>query len=129
MDGEGDLYTSLCGAPVVASCYSSCGLDLAYLNRASPEPLGGVLCVMIEPDLHRYYRDYSGLDALPLVELGLAGEVTEPGAVKEAIMRVSGREWRHLCQARAREVLPPPEQAAACIAAVIREDLSGPGNQ
>ncbi len=125
MDGDGDLYTSLCGASVVASCYSSCGLDLAYLNRAAPEPLGGVLCVMVEPDLRRYYRDYSGLDALPLVELGLAGEVTEPGAMAEAIMRVSDREWRHLCQARAREVLPPPERAAACIAAVIRDDLSG----
>lgn len=122
------LSEALSAATVVASCYSSCGLDLAYLNRVSPRPLGGVVCLMFEPDIRHYYREYSGLARLPLAELGLALEVDSADSLAGALARAAGKDWRRHCRAIVGEALPAPEDAAERIAAVIRDDLASQEN-
>ncbi|RME33284.1 MAG: hypothetical protein D6786_08105, partial [Gammaproteobacteria bacterium] len=118
------LEESLAAARVVASCYSSCALDLAYLNRLAQRPLGGAVALLFEPDLRDWYQNYSGLDSLPLAGLGLALEVGEEKALDAALDQASDPEWQAQCHLHAAEVLPDPEQAVRIVTTTLGADLT-----
>lgn len=61
----------LAACDVVATCYSHCTIDHAFLNAVSAEPLGTALFVMTAPETWRFLREHGGLDTPDGVERGL----------------------------------------------------------
>jgi hypothetical protein len=79
--GEDDLESWLAACDVVATPFSACGLDHAYLSAYSPAPIGCVLYLLCNDPIRRCLRELSGLDRLPLVARGIGLLADEPDAV------------------------------------------------
>jgi len=125
LDTLSDINASLSTARIVATCYSNCGLDLAYLNRASNRPLAGMLYLLICKDVFEYYVDYSKLSSIPLAESGLAQAVYPVGSLADGLRMVGSNAWRRSVWEASRKVLPDPSNAMRVIEEQLVFDLNG----
>jgi hypothetical protein len=101
----------LCACDLVLTPFSSCGLDMIHLCAASPAPLGAVLYLLLEEDVARHYRSYTGLAHLPPAEQGMALEAASEDEARARIAALDGGALRGL-RAAAAAALPPPGGAA-----------------
>lgn len=82
-DGEAEPWLVACD--VVATCFSHCSLDYAFLSARSEEPLGSVLFLLTTDAIRQFTRDYSGMAAPDGVDAGL-GLVAEHAGDVEALL-------------------------------------------
>ncbi len=112
--------SQLCACDIVASAFSTCGLDLAYLQQISSEPLGVPLYLFHEPDVRDVSPVLSRFKALPLTECGCSLEVENaealPARFADALQEATRTSiWEHCFE------LPRPNHAIKRIAAVLNE--------
>ena len=88
------MEASLCGADVMMTCYSSCGLDLSYISKFSKSPLGVMVFSMFEEDVRRFYRATTSLQRLPLVEQGMASIIEEQGDTEKILREACSEHGR-----------------------------------
>jgi hypothetical protein len=69
----------LAACDIVATCFSQCAMDYAFLDAASPEPLGATLFLLTTHEARAFFRDCSGEAAPDGVAQGL-GQVAETAA-------------------------------------------------
>ena len=62
--GEQPIEPWLAACDIVATGFSHCAMDYAFLDAASPEPLGATLFLLTTPEARAFLRASSG-DALP----------------------------------------------------------------
>jgi hypothetical protein len=79
--------------------------------------------LMFDSDLVADYRQSSGLDTIPLAELGLL--VSNPGMLDRALAEAFGMEGRQRAWRETISTLPEPSDAARQIHALILSDFMG----
>ena len=86
---------ALAACDVAATCFSSCGEDLAELRARGGDGLATMLYLLFEPDLAAVFGRGTGLDFVPVARQGRAVEVREvahlPVAVAESLAGRIGR--------------------------------------
>ena len=119
--GTAEEWLSL--AAISASCFSNSGYDLAYLNRAAPEPLGAMIYVMGEPEIRLTYQEWTKLTTEPVSAQGLALKVEDMALLSKSVHDGLTAETRQRLWQAARELLPDPSRACARILDRIRADV------
>ena len=125
LDNNAKVEASLCGADVMMSCYSSCGLELSYISKYSKFPLGTMIFSLFEEDLRRFFRATTTLRHLPLVDQGMA-YVIEDQSDTEYILRVACSEHGRMQKWRAAvHNVRDSTGAAEQITKTILQDVTG----
>ena len=76
VSGSGPVEQWLAVCDVVATPFSACGLDHAYLSAFSTEPIGSVVYLMTTPEIRTFAVEEAGMDRFPIVAEGM-GVVAE----------------------------------------------------
>lgn len=109
----------LAAADLVVSCFSSCGYDATFVQRAAPAPMGTSLYLLFDESVAGYFRAVSGLQAPPPAELGLVQCVHRVEALPAALRSALSEDARASAWRLARDHLPDPQHAASAILAEI----------
>lgn len=121
VDETDSVELPLCGSDLMLTCFSTCGLDLAYLNRISAEPLGTMLFTMFDEDIRECYRATTRLDEIPLATQGLGVAIKVMGELEDAIKAGLMENERHN-KWRTAQALADPSGAAERIVKKIVDD-------
>jgi hypothetical protein len=105
---EGDVEPWLCACDVVATGFSHCSMDYAFLGAWSSEPLGVVLFLLTTEEIRRFMRDYTGMAHPDGVEAGLGLVAERPETVGALLDRALEPEERARYHAAVRRL---PRQA------------------
>lgn len=84
---DGDVEPWLAGCDVVATAFSHCSIDYAFLGAWSREPLGSVLFLLTTDEIRRFMRDYTGMARPDGVEAGLGLVAERPEDVEPLLIR------------------------------------------
>lgn len=117
------VESPLCGADLLFTCFSSCGLDLACLNCSSTIPLGALICLLCEGDVRQLYCDTSHLEDMPLSTMGLTTTIWQDDAIESAIRIALTESERERIWRSAKDKIIASSCAAERIVNVIAEDL------
>ena len=71
----------LVACDVVATPYSACALDHAYLSAFSPEPIGVVLYLVCNPEIRAFMQEVCGFDRFPTVKNGIGLVAEKPNEI------------------------------------------------
>ncbi|HZP37413.1 MAG TPA: hypothetical protein VFE48_13095 [Methylomirabilota bacterium] len=74
--GEGPAEPWLAACDLVTTCYSTCGIDYAFLSARSPRPLGSVLFLLTRAETRDFLARYAGVRSPDGAGAGL-GRVAE----------------------------------------------------
>ena len=118
------LETVLAACDVALSAFSTIANDLAFLHRLAPDPLAVPVYLFWNPELTEYYRGYTGLDDLPVVELGLGEAIRDPSGVGNRLAEAADAERRAEIWRNAR-ALPDPSNAPDAVLEAIETKLNG----
>jgi len=75
----------LCGVDLVATPFSTTGVDLQMLNRVSAAPLASTCYMMFEPELVDVFRGLSGLEAIPNSDQSIAVCLNDPVTIADEV--------------------------------------------
>lgn len=107
-----DTESWLSACDVMATCYSNCGYDLAFLNRYSDRPLGVLINLNYEKDIRNFYRQVANFDTIPVSELSLTLEATSSLDIGRCVRAAQTPETRETIWRRAKSILPDPQRSA-----------------
>jgi hypothetical protein len=91
---EGDVEPWLCASDLVATAFSHCSMDYAYLSARSPEPLGAVLFLLTTEEIRRFMHEYTGMERPDGVEAGLGLVAARREDVEPLLARALAPEER-----------------------------------
>ena len=119
-----DVLTLMAACDVVASCFSSVGMDFAAMNAISPKPLGAPLFLMTQPDLRALHQRDSGFEIPWAARQGAAlaaqNEEEIPGILASALdAKTSSNLW-----STARRVIHIPRAGGNSVISSMLEDLA-----
>jgi hypothetical protein len=114
---EGDVEPWLAACDVVATCFSHCSIDYAFLAAWSQEPLGSVLFLLTTDEIRRFMLDYTGMARPDGVEGGLGLLAERPEDVAPLLSRALTLEERRRFHEASR--LLPRESRADVVAAAL----------
>ncbi|WP_068585821.1 hypothetical protein [Thiomicrospira sp. WB1] len=110
-----DIKDSLVVCDLVTSAFSTCGFDNLYLNEIAPQAFSTSVYLWFQPELIQWWRAYSQLERMPLIEEGLLLAVEK----EEQMLKVFEEGLKPSTQAelrrRATRKLPRPQDAIDCI--------------
>jgi hypothetical protein len=124
VDEPFSLERSLCRVDLVCTCFSNCGIDLAYLNRCSPLPLAGLIYILFDDEVYSCYKNYSKLTHIPIAEIGSALTVTCRTFLLDNLKKASAEDWRSSAWNSAKTFLPDPANSLNKIYNQLRFDLN-----
>lgn len=78
---ESPVERWLIACDVVATPYSACALDHAYLSAFSPEPIGVVLYLLCNPEIRAFMQEVCGFDRFPTAKKGIGLVAEKPGGI------------------------------------------------
>ena len=123
LDTSPAVEDALCGADLCCTCFSSCGIDHAYLSRSAAEPLAIMLYLLFETDVQTFYTEFSRLNDIPLSRMGLTTTVREKTGL-ETIMRASLTDvGRTAIWTKIHDTVNNPVDASARIAETILDGI------
>ena len=105
LDSAHSIQDSLVTCDLVVSAFSTCGFDNLYLNEMAEQAFNTSVYLWFEPELIKWWQDYSHLQKMPLIseDLLLAVDkeerliaVLEQGLLKEVQQRLRQNAKRHL---------------------------------
>jgi hypothetical protein len=91
---EGDVESWLAGCDVVATGFSHCSMDYAFLAAWSREPLGSVLFLLTTEEIRRFMREYAGMARPDGAAAGLGLLAERPEEVEPLLARALTPEER-----------------------------------
>ncbi|MBI2205303.1 MAG: hypothetical protein HYU41_15755 [Candidatus Rokubacteria bacterium] len=98
----------LAACDVVATCFSHCTMDYAFLTAWSAEPLGAVLFLMTTPEITRFLHTQGGLAVPDGAERGLGRIVRTPtdvvSALDEVLAESTRRQYHLACRQLPKDV-------------------------
>jgi len=115
---DGDVEPWLAACDVVATGFSHCTMDHAFLSAFSPEPLGTTLFLLTTPDIRTFLRDTTGLAVPDGVEAGLGRVAERSEDVRPLLDALLADDARRAYHAAARR-LPHHADLPAVIARVL----------
>lgn len=120
---DGGVEPWLAASDVVATCFSHCTMDHAFLSGRSPEPLGAALFLLTTPEAWTFMREYTGLTVPDGVERGLGRVAESPERVRPLLGELLSPEGRRDYHAASR-TLPREVALDRIVAAVAEAGLS-----
>lgn len=78
---ESSVERWLIACDVVATPYSACALDHAYLSAFSPEPIGVALYLLCNPEIRAFMREVCGFDRFPTAKNGIGLVAEKPSEI------------------------------------------------
>lgn len=120
----GPLEEALCGADLVVSVFSSCGLDQLMLSRNSSRPLGTVIYLLHEPRIRQFVGEYTGLDYIPAAAAGCALEARAGTDLKHLISEALEQNCRTALWQKTREKIPNPTDAPMRVLDAVAAGIS-----
>ncbi|HUM16420.1 MAG TPA: hypothetical protein VL086_12075 [Candidatus Nitrosotalea sp.] len=84
---DGDVEPWLAGCDVVATGFSHCSMDYAFLDAWSREPLGSVLFLLTTDEIRRFMREYTGMTQPDGMAAGLGLLAERPEDVEPLLSR------------------------------------------
>lgn len=111
---------------VVASCFSSCAYDAAFINRSAPVPVCSAIYLLFDDTVAEYFRRVAGVNHPPPAELGLVASVTRGEALGESLREAFSERRRLETWRRSHERLPALENPAREILLDIRRRTASP---
>jgi hypothetical protein len=115
----GDVEAWLSACDVVATAFSHCSMDYAFLGAWSREPLGAVLFLLTSEEIRRFMREYTGLARPDGVDAGLGLVAERPEEVEPLLVRALSPEARARFHEASRRL--PREARLDLIATAIAE--------
>jgi hypothetical protein len=91
---EGDVEPWLCACDVVATPFSHCSMDYAFLGAWSRDPLGATLFLLTTEEIRRFLREYTGKSRPDGVDAGLGLVAERPEDVEPLLARALAPEER-----------------------------------
>lgn len=79
------IETVLATVDVVLLCFSTVGLDAAYMMCATAGSAASIVCADYPPDVASYWRRPTGLTAYPLVSSGIALQAADRSSLETAV--------------------------------------------
>ena len=123
---EGSTEDWLAASDVAVCCFSSCGYDAAFLNRACDRPVVAPLYLLFDAEIVGYFRSVTDLAVPPPSELGIVRSVTRAEALGEELRRALSPEGREDAWNLALRHLPDPKGAAGAILGEIARRVRAP---
>ncbi len=77
----------LCACDVVATPFSHCSMDYAFLGAWSRDPLGATLFLLTTEEIRRFLREYTGKSSPDGVDAGLGLVAERPEDVEPLLAR------------------------------------------
>jgi hypothetical protein len=128
-DDAPSVEYSLCGADLSFTCFSSCGLDLAYLNCISTTPLCALLCLLFDDDVRQFYYDTSHLEDMPLSMRGLSATVWQDDAIENAVrIALMESERERIWRSAQKKIIVPSGAAERILNTIIKDLLKNDAN-
>jgi len=126
LDAAGDPDTErwLLACDLIATPFSACAVDHAFLSAFSSEPIGSALFVLTDPGTRRFFREYSGMRRFPTVDAGVGTVAETPAQLREAVaqaLRPEAAAAYHRASRTLRMEDPGPK-----ILSIIRSRLGKP---
>ncbi len=116
---DGGVEPWLAASDVVATCFSHCTMDHAFLSARSLEPLGAALFLLTTPEAQTFMREYTGLAVPDGVERGLGQVAESPERVRPLLGELLSPEGRRDYHAASHAL--PQEVALDRIVAAVAE--------
>lgn len=91
---EGDVEPWLCACDVVATAFSHCSMDYAFLGAWSRDPLGATLFLLTTEEIRRFLWEYTGQSRPDGVDAGLGLVAERPEDVEPLLARALAPEER-----------------------------------
>jgi len=112
-EGENfELETLLCGMDLVVSAFSTCGYDLQQLLLVSEKPLAVPVYLMFEEKLTRWFKEFTGLENIPMSDRGLAIVIESKSELAGIFDLESVRSKKLECWKSVREFFPESSNGA-----------------
>ncbi|MDP3871359.1 MAG: hypothetical protein Q8Q80_01735 [Methyloversatilis sp.] len=80
-----EIEIAIAAADIVVSCFSTVGLDAAYMMCAADSPAVSIICADYPADVSGFWRSATGLTAFPLVTDGIALPAVDRQTLEVAI--------------------------------------------
>ncbi len=121
---ESSIEEVLAGSDIVVSAFSTCGYDLQQLIRVSKKPLAVPLYLMFNPELASWYKQYTGLESIPMCTGSMAIDVRNYDELPASLARVQKAEIRQHCFEEVHERMLTPEKSSLRILNHLYSDWS-----
>jgi len=112
------LEDMLCASDLLLSAFSNCALDLAYLNKAKKTHAAFPLYLMHNQKLKNLYQQWTGLNNLPLSDIGISETLYKRSRLKENINQAIQAKSRYLCRQRCKQLQQEPNAALKILEAI-----------
>jgi len=122
LDENEEVEAGLCACDVVLSAFSTCGYDAQQLNRVSACPLNVTVYLLFNRELKNWFRKYTKLENIPLVNKDLALQVISADEINDVIYQALKPEIKYAIWRNIRITLPDPEYASEHIINAIYND-------
>lgn len=127
------IESAIAAADVVLSCFSTVGLDAAYMMCAEDAPAVSIICADYPADVCDFWRPSTGLVAFPLVTAGLALAAHDGRSLRDAMHLGLGVEERRRQAQASRSAFGKPgtpiENALKAIEGLLRCKAAMPHQQ
>ncbi|WP_319381549.1 hypothetical protein [Thiomicrorhabdus sp.] len=124
VDDQKDIIHSLSVCDLVVSVFSTCGFDNLYLNEISPRPFNTSVYLWFEPAMIEWWRQYSGLTQMPLVEEGLLLSPESEESILEVFEKGLDPQVRQILWQRAKQHLPDASLAVDTLINTLVDDFN-----
>jgi len=121
---DSSIEEVLAGSDVVASAFSTCGYDLQQLNRVSKKPLAVPLYLMFNAKLASWYKQYTGLESIPMCTGSMAVDVRNHEDLSASLAHVQKTETRQRCFDELHEKMMTPKNSSLRILNHLYSDWS-----
>lgn len=116
---KGPLWSFLAACDATVSVFSNTNHDRAQLNRRSRFKPAIPVYLLEQPGMRRVFRDWTGLETLPLSDVGAALEIRARARIAVLLNDRRPQGIRRRLQEHARRALPDPRGAPTRILAAI----------
>ena len=80
-----NINYDLIRSEIILTCYSSSIMDFSFLNFSSKKAIGSSICLMYEPGIQQYYKNYTKLDFLPYEKMNLTKVIYKKKLLKKEL--------------------------------------------
>ena len=110
LDSSYSIKDSLVACDLVISAFSTCGFDNLYLNEMADYAFNTSVYLWFEPELIKWWQDYSHLELMPLITEDLLLAVDKEDKLLDVLEQGLLKETQQRLRENAKQHLPDPSE-------------------
>ena len=124
LDNSVSVEESIAACDVVASCFSNCLYDAAFMNNFSPVPLVTPMALFFDEEIVEYFRSIVNLNDFPYIKSGLVYSVYDKDDLVDALKNAIKPDVKSKYWSAARRNLLNPRNSCRDMLDIISLDQS-----